>query len=316
MFEFYQNLPQHIDSIAFSIGSFEIRWYSLMWIVGIGVSFFVLDFLKRKELENKNLKIKNQNDNLKFKKTINDFAKLDLYGLFFYLTAGILAGGRLGYVLFYNFPYYLNNLLEIFLPFQLSSSSFQFTGFYGMSYYGAFVGAIFSGYLFARKYRMDFWQLADFVSVAIPAGYFFGRIGNFLNGELYGRPTDSFLGMYFSSGGGVLRHPSQLYEAFFEGLVLFLILFWARRYACPYVRPYARPYVRFCARAFCFPGSLFLAYIFGYSFLRFFLEFFREPDSQIGFIFGIFTLGQIFSIISITAVWGLFSYFHNKDKVI
>ncbi|HBR71692.1 MAG TPA: prolipoprotein diacylglyceryl transferase, partial [Candidatus Moranbacteria bacterium] len=150
-----------------------------------------------------------------------------LQNLFFYLTAGALIGGRLGYVLFYSFPYYLNNPLEIFFPIKITDYGLLFTGYYGLSYFGGLVGAVLAGYFFSRKRRINFWQLADFVALAIPMGYFFGRIGNFLNGELYGRPTNMFWGMNF--GDGLLRHPSQLYEAFFEGLVLFGIIFLVRR---------------------------------------------------------------------------------------
>jgi len=220
-----------------------------------------------------------------------------LENLFFYLVPGVLLGGRLGYVLFYNFPYYIQNPLEIFLPFDFNNCSllvaYCFTGFYGMSYFGALIGAILAGYIFSKKYKLNFWLLADFVVPAIPAGYFFGRIGNFLNSELYGRITDVTWGMYFRSGGNVLRHPSELYEAFFEGLILFIILILLSNK------------LRNKLRNYYFSGVLFLVYIFSYCFFRFFLEFFREPDSQLGLFFSWMTLGQALSLGMIMVAGGI-----------
>jgi phosphatidylglycerol:prolipoprotein diacylglycerol transferase len=261
LLEFYQNLPQYIDPIAFSIGSFEVRWYSLMWLVGMGVFYFVL--------------------------RNNRTHDYNLQNLIIYILVGVLLGGRLGYVIFYNLSYYLQNPLEAFLPFNFSSCSMFHTlcyvGFYGMSYFGALFGAVWAGYLFARKYKIYFWNLADFVAVAIPAGYFFGRLGNFLNGELYGRITNVPWGMYFDSEL-FLRHPSQLYEAFFEGAVLFLIIILSRNM------------LRNQMQKYYFPGIFFLIYIFVYAFFRFFLEFFREPDAQMGLFFNQISLGQILAL--------------------
>jgi len=281
--EFYQNIPQQINPVAFSIGFFEVRWYSLLYILGIAVTYWVLLVLI---ISRKNKILKFPISNFQFSNNFQ-LSNDKFQNLFLYILMGILLGSRFGYVIFYNLPYYAQNPLEIFLPFSFNNCSLFiadcFVGFYGMSYFGALIGAILVGYFFSRKYKIDFWSLADFFSVAIPAGYFFGRIGNFLNGELYGRPTDSIFGMYFPTGGNVLRHPSQLYEAFFEGLILFLIIIFMRNI------------LRNQSCKYYFPGILFLAYIFFYAFFRFLLEFFRAPDTQIGLFFNWITLGQILS---------------------
>jgi phosphatidylglycerol:prolipoprotein diacylglycerol transferase len=188
---------------------------------------------------------------------------------------GLLVGGRAGYVLFYNFSYYWTHPIEIISPFD---SFGNFVGIYGMSFHGGFIGAVLAGVFFAKKNNLDFLQLADFIVPAIPAGYFFGRIGNFMNNELFGRVTLKPWGMYFSNDPAFsLRHPSQLYEAFSEGLVLFLILWIIRN--------------KITSR-----GEILFYYVVGYSVFRIICEFFREPDAQIGYYFGYFTLGQFLSL--------------------
>jgi phosphatidylglycerol:prolipoprotein diacylglycerol transferase len=150
-----------------------------------------------------------------------------------------------------------------------------------MSYHGGVIGVILVSILFCRKYRMNFWHLSDLLCPAIPLGYTFGRLGNFINGELYGRVTTVPWGMYFPlDSTHQLRHPSQLYEAFFEGIFLFLIL-WSLR------------------KTKVFDGFLFCLYLIGYGIVRFFIEFVREPDSQMGFVFSSFTMGQILCVCMI-----------------
>ena len=198
-------------------------------------------------------------------------------------------------MVFYNFSFYFSHPLTIISPFDYSTG--KFIGIYGMSYHGGFLGIILASAFFVKKYKLNFWKLADLVIPAIPLGYFFGRVGNFLNGELYGRVTNVWWGMYFpSDASGLLRHPSQLYEAFFEGAVLFLI-FWK-------------------IRNWKFFQEKFLAvYFLGYAIARFFGEFFRQPDEQIGFLFGNLTLGQLFSL-GMLAI-GLFLFFiKNKKRAI
>ncbi len=213
--------------------------------------------------------------------------KNQLFKLLTYLIIGLLVGGRLGYIFFYNFQYYLNHPLEILLPFKIlcfmpCASCFMYIGISGMSYFGGLLGVLIAGFIFSKKQKLSFWKLADFIIPAVPAGYFFGRIGNFLNGELYGRATDMPWGMYFSADLFILRHPSQLYEALFEGIILFIILWFSRN-------------------KLEISGYRLGVYLFGYGLFRFFTEFFREPDPQIGLFSNIFTLGQTFSILIIIA---------------
>lgn len=305
MWETYQHLPEMINPIAFSIGFFPVRWYSIMYLAGFATVYFLLAYRIKKE-------------------EINFVPKNILQDLTLYLAAGLIIGARFGYVLFYNFSYYLQNPWEIISPF----SDAGITGISGMSYHGGLIGAIIAGIIFVNRRKLNphtkgqdkninnnslsanhnkksfgvgvnFWKLADFLASAIPAGYFFGRVGNFLNGELYGRATDMPWGMYFTDG--ILRHPSQLYEAFFEGLVLFLVL-WTLRNGIKY-------------RNKMFHVSCFMLYVVGYSFFRFFIEFFREPDPQIGLVAGYLTMGQVLSIIMLISA--IFCYFIvKKGKIV
>ena len=261
MLKFYQNLPQEIDPVFFSVGSFSVYWYSMMYVVGFTVIITLLYWrVYKKETEI-------------LWGDILDFL-LDSF-------LAVIIGGRIGYVLFYNLSYFLANPSEIIFPFSKDGA---FTGIYGMSYHGGVLGFILATYLFCKKRKINFLKLTDFVLPAIPLGYFFGRVGNFLNGELYGRVTTAKWGMYFTEG--VLRHPSQLYEAFFEGIVLFLLLWLLRNKLAKKT------------------GMLSGLYISSYGLVRLIIEFFREPDSQIGFVFGFLTMGQMLSLIMI--VGGLF----------
>ncbi|MFH0969255.1 MAG: prolipoprotein diacylglyceryl transferase [Patescibacteria group bacterium] len=269
MLSFYQHLPEYINPIAFSIGSFNIRWYSLMYLAG----FFVVYILLKYKIQNTRYKIRDTN-------LIIDFL--------LYSFAGLIIGARLGYVLFYNFNYFFHNPLEIISPFN---SSGNFTGIFGMSYFGGLIGIGIASLVFCGIKKIKFWQWADFAIPAIPAGYFFGRIGNFLNGELFGKITEKPWGMYFNSES-FLRHPTQLYEALLEGLLLFIIL-WLLRGRTK------------------FPGYLLLIYLFGYGIIRFFIEFLREPE---GAPLSSLTTGQILSIFLIFFLILLFFKLKNKQK--
>ncbi|MFC1608937.1 prolipoprotein diacylglyceryl transferase [Patescibacteria group bacterium] len=252
--EFYLSLPTLIDPIVFSIGSFGIRWYSISYLI----AFFIVIILVKVRIS------RGENDTgIKWD---------DIFDFLIYLFIGIIVGARIGYAFFYNFEYFLDNPLNIFYP---VSDLGGFSGLYGMSFHGGIIGFLLVWLWYSFYKKVDRWRLVDFVVPAIPAGYFFGRIGNFLNGELYGRITKSFLAMDF--GDGSLRHPSQLYEAFFEGLVLFSVLWFLRN------------------RMESKRGLLSLLFLGGYSFFRFFVEFFREPDAHIGLVWGILTMGQVLS---------------------
>lgn len=277
-FDFYQNIPSHLSPIAFKIGFFSIGWYSLMYLA----AFLTVYFLLRWRIKNDSLKI-----NISAEK---------LESFILHAILGVVIGGRLGYVFLYEPAYFLAHPVGIISPFDWAGN---FMGIYGMSYHGGVIGVIVASLIFAKRNKLSFGFLADFAIPAIPAGYFFGRIGNFLNGELYGRLTQSQWGMYFYNPLELvweLRVPSQLLEAFFEGLVLFLIL-WAWRNKKK------------------LQGNFLAAYLFGYGVMRFFIEFVREPDWQIGFIFqfGNFeiTLGQIYSLLMVGLV--VIIYFVKKS---
>ncbi|MDQ1283904.1 MAG: Phosphatidylglycerol--prolipoprotein diacylglyceryl transferase [Patescibacteria group bacterium] len=289
---FYQRIPEHLNP-NFSVGFFSVSWYAVMYLVGFGVVYALLRYRIRKgeyvnspnspnylifnKIPNSKYQISNKIQNSKFKiqnKTQEDA----LISFLVYSFFGLLIGARLGYVIFYDLAYFINNPFAIISPFDGAGN---FVGIYGMSYHGGLLGVFLVSIIFLRRYKIDFWQWADFVVPAIPAGYFFGRIGNFLNGELYGRITQKPWGMYFSDENGdvfpYLRHPSQLYEAFLEGVVLFAILWTLRN------------------KKF-FEGKLLGVYFIGYALARFAVEFFREPDEQIGFVFSVFTMGQVLSL--------------------
>lgn len=260
MLALWRNLPSNITPYLFEIGGFQLRYYSLMYLAAfLGVYLLIMRRIKV--------------DGLPYTaELVQDF--------FTWAILGVIVGGRLGYVLFYNLGYYLRHPLEIILPFQFEGGV-HFVGISGMSYHGGAIAVLLFGIIFCLKRGIDFWRFADLFSSAIPLGYTFGRIGNFINGELYGRPTDMPWGMVFPlDQRHLLRHPSQLYEAFFEGIVLFIILWTIRK-------------------KFSFTGAIFACYIAGYGVTRFFIEFFREPDSHLGFVYGPFSMGQILCLAMI-----------------
>jgi phosphatidylglycerol:prolipoprotein diacylglycerol transferase len=245
-----------IDPVIFHIGSLPVRWYGLMYIIGFIVGYFIILRDARRTL---------------------GWDKDEVADLVFYMAMGVILGGRLGYIIFYNLPSYLQHPLDIFKVWEG-----------GMSFHGGFIGIVIGAALFARKMKTRFMTLADICVPAGPIGLFLGRIGNFINGELYGRQTDVSWGIIFREGGRYPRHPSQLYEALLEGLAIFLILMLIKRKRPP-------------------EGVIFWSFIALYGFFRFFVEFFREPDQHIGFLFGFWSLGQLLSlpmlILGIFMVW-------------
>lgn len=256
----WQNIPAQISPVLFSIGSFQLRYYSLMYIIAFALVYLMVSY-----------RIKHENYEYSAE-TIQDYMVWAMLGVIF--------GGRLGYVLFYNFSYYLQHPLEIILPFDFSSG-IKFIGLSGMSYHGGLIGVAVVSIYFCLKQKINFWRFADLFVPAIPLGYTFGRIGNFINGELFGRATIMPWGMYFPlDPTQQLRHPSQLYEAFFEGIVLFVILWLLRKEKH-------------------FNGYLLGIYICGYGFVRFIIEFFREPDYQLGFVLGFLSMGQVLCLLMI-----------------
>jgi phosphatidylglycerol:prolipoprotein diacylglycerol transferase len=216
-----------------------------------------------------------------------DYPKAVIENYIVWAILGLMIGARTGYVLFYNFNYYMSHPLEIILPFSFTGG-FRFTGLAGMSYHGGFIGVIAATVVFCYKHKIKFWLFVDFLIPSIPLGYTFGRIGNFINGELYGRVTTMPWGMYFPHDTtNQPRHPSQLYEAFFEGVFLFLILWSIRKKSV-------------------FDGFFLSLYVIGYGAVRFFIEFVREPDTYPGIFFGFITLGQILCLCMILIGIGIF----------
>tara|TARA_B100000123_G_C25670998_1_gene402046 strand:+ start:125 stop:907 length:783 start_codon:yes stop_codon:yes gene_type:complete len=237
----------NFDPVAIEIFSIQIRWYSLAYIFGIIIGWYL----------SKKIFI-SDND---IKEKFDDYIT--------YLIIGIIFGGRLGYVIIYNFEYYLNNLFDIFKIWQG-----------GMSFHGGLIGVILTSIWYGKKNSHDPLKYLDIVSIVAPIGIFFGRISNFINSELYGKETELPWSVKFLEIDNLNRHPSQLYEAFFEGIVLFFIL------------------VFFKKKGFLkIPGLISGLFLVFYSIFRFVIEFFRVPDEQLGYIFLNLTMGQIVSLI-------------------
>jgi phosphatidylglycerol:prolipoprotein diacylglycerol transferase len=254
----------NIDPIIFSIGPLAVRWYGLMYVLGFAAAYFLV---RRQAAQSGWQQMLVQLDNLNLA-----------------LIVGVIVGGRSGYVLFYNLPYYLKQPAEILATWQG-----------GMSFHGGVIGVLISGLLYCRWVKLGFWQAADAYTVTAPIGLGLGRLGNFLNGELYGRTTDMPWGMIFPNGGGLPRHPSQLYEALLEGLVLFCIL-WPLRMKPWQNQPGGRwPH-----------GSLLALFLVCYGLFRWLIEFFREPDPQLGLLLFGMSMGQLLCAAMIGA--GLLLY--------
>lgn len=240
-----------IDPVLVHIGPLQLRWYGLMYIIGFVLAYVILVNVS--------------------KKRNYDMTKAEIEDLLAYCVTGLIIGARLGYCLFYNFWFYLENPLRIFAVWEG-----------GMSFHGGLIGLILAGWIYSRVKKMQFLRLADMGALAAPPGLFFGRMGNFINAELYGRVTDMPWGMIFPGAGSLPRHPSQIYEAFFEGIVLFILL-------------YA---VHLKSRT---TGIVISSFLIFYGCIRFFLEFFRQPDLQLGCILGPLTMGQILCVIMAAA---------------
>jgi len=254
----------HIDPVLIKLGPFHVGWYGLMYVFGFIASYLLV----RYQMEKKAFGISQE----------------VLDNLFVYLMLGLISGGRLGYVLFYDLPIYLNNPLEIFAIWHG-----------GMSFHGGLLGVLIVGIIFCWGHKRSFWKIADLFIVTAPIGLGLGRIGNFINGELYGRVTSIPWGMIFPKGGPLPRHPSQLYESALEGGVLFIILWFLKDKKLP-------------------SGGLLAVFLFAYGIFRFFVEFFREPDQQLGFILGPLTMGQLLSALMIISGIILFFYVRRKEK--
>ena len=253
----------NFDPVAFQIISFEIRWYSLAYIAGIIIGWMVC----------KKIFIRKSDINEKF----DDYVT--------YLVIGIIIGGRLGYIIFYNFSYYINNFFDIFKVWEG-----------GMSFHGGLIGIIVASILFSKKHNQDSFLYMDLVSLVAPIGIFFGRLANFINSELYGTPTDIPWAVTFIQVDNLSRHPSQLYEAILEGIILFIILMYFKN------KDYLKK-----------PGLISGLFLIFYSIFRFFIEFVRVPDEQLGYLIFELSMGQIISLIFFVIGIILF-YLKNENK--
>ncbi len=272
----WQHLPENINPVIFEIRSFKLQYYGLMYVIAFAITFFlVLSRIKRE----KGFEITSDQ--------VKDLTTL--------MMVGLIIGARLGYVLFYNLSYYLKHPLEIILPFEFSNG-ITFTGISGMSYHGGLIGIALCAYIFTHKAALSFRQITDLYTPIVPLGYTFGRIGNFINGELFGRVTSSSIGMHFPlAPGPELRHPSQLYEAFFEGIFIFAVLWSIRKIKKP-------------------SGAMFAFYLIGYGTVRFFIEYFRQPDTHLGYILLSFTMGQVLCAIMIACGVLLFLFLRYREN--
>jgi len=246
----------NFDPVALNFFSLEIRWYSLSYIFGM-----VLAWIYCKKFLIKDEKILGLFDDL-----------------ISYIIIGVILGGRLGYIIFYNLSYYSKNILEVFMIWEG-----------GMSFHGGLLGVIIATYIFSKKHNIKQFFFLDLISMTAPIGIFLGRIANFINSELYGRETKLAWSVKFEKIDNVFRHPSQIYEAIFEGIILFILLNFI-----------------FKKQIYKSPGIISALFLIFYSLFRFFLEFFREPDPQIGYLIIGMTIGQILCVFLFVIGIGLF----------
>ena len=248
----------NFDPVAFQVFSLEVRWYSLAYIAGLILGWIYCN----------KILIKDENN----KKLFDDYIT--------YIIIGIIAGGRLGYVFIYNPSYYLGNLNEILMVWNG-----------GMSFHGAVLGIVLATIIFCKKHNQNIFYYLDLVALSAPIGIFLGRISNFINSELYGRETDIIWSVKFIQIDNLSRHPSQIYEAIFEGIILFILL---------------NLFHHKITKKDGLVSSLFVIF---YSLFRFFIEFTREPDSHIGLIMFNMSMGQIISVIFF--IIGLILFYKN-----
>ena len=255
----------HIDPVALSIGPVDIRWYALSYMAGFIIGLWLL----KKCLE----------------LYPSPYLKKDhVDDLLTWIVLGVILGGRIGYVLFYNLPYYAENPIDALKVWHG-----------GMAFHGGLIGVILAMVGFAWKNKIPFWALADRVAVVTPVGLFFGRIANFINGELYGRAWDGPWAMVFRDGD-VPRHPSQVYQALTEGLTLFLLLIFLQRYTSVREKH----------------GMIAGSFLAGYGFMRFFIEYTRQPDTQLGFVIAHFSMGQMLCVPMVLA--GLSIIYYSRKR--
>lgn len=254
-----------LDVAGHTLGPLRVHWYGVMY----GLGFLLTYFIVKAQVKRRGI-VMPEGD-------VADFIMT--------LIMGVILGGRLGYILFYNLKDYLAHPLEILAVWHG-----------GMSFHGGLIGTIVAGWYYCRKHKLKFLEMADIVMVAVPLGLGLGRLGNFINGELWGRPTDLPWGMVFpTAGDGLPRHPSQLYEFGLEGIVLFLLLFFMST---------RRPK----------PGVLLGTFLIGYGVIRFGIEFLRNPDPQLGFVIGNLSMGQLLSVPMVLVGAGLIAWVLRRKE--
>jgi|TARA_R110002072_G_scaffold517_33_gene3271 phosphatidylglycerol:prolipoprotein diacylglycerol transferase len=255
------------DPVIVQFGPLAIRWYALAYVIGLILGWQYCRWLTRQNY---------------FGKGGSGITELQIDDFLLWATLGVVLGGRLGYILFYKPGYYLANPIEIFYVWQG-----------GMAFHGGLLGVIVAVFLFARKYKISYFRIMDITAVATPIGLGLGRIANFINGELVGRVTDVPWAVIFPRGGPDPRHPSQLYQAGLEGLLLLVVFFFLAR-----------------GGALAYKGMMSGYFLLGYGLARLVGELFRQPDAHLGFIFGPITMGQLLSIPMVLG--GLFLVYWSK----
>jgi len=265
-------IVHNFDPVLVDFGLIQIRWYSLAYIFGILIGWMYAT------------KIIKWNSDKKHEP--NQITKMQFDELIIYLVLGIIVGGRFGYVIFYNFEYYSENFIEIFKLWEG-----------GMSFHGGLLGVIISILVFSKKTKTSFFKFADIVSCVAPIGIFFGRIANFINGELFGKVSTLPWAVIFPSGGSIARHPSQIYEAILEGILLFALI----------------NFLAIKRNLITKTGYISSFFLISYSILRIFSENFREPDEHLGYLFNYFSMGTLLSILTLISGF-IIIFFIKKNE--
>ena len=264
-------IVHNFDPVLIDLGFFQIRWYSIAYILGIILGWvYAVKIIK-----------KTQNNTQNFE----PIKRSDFDDLIIYLVLGIILGGRLGYVIFYNLEYYIQNSFEIFKLWQG-----------GMSFHGGLLGVIVAIFIFSKNKNTNFFKYSDIVACIAPIGIFLGRIANFINGELFGKISTLPWAVIFPYGGNIARHPSQIYEAILEGLVLFILI----------------NFLALKKHLIIKTGYVSSFFLILYSILRIFSENFREPDQHLGYFFNYFSMGTLLSFLTLIA--GFFIIFFIKKN--
>ena len=266
-------IVHNFNPVLIDLGLFEIRWYSIAYILGIIIGWVYAGKINKETAKNKY--------------DFEAIKKSDFDDLLIYLVVGIILGGRLGYVIFYNFDYYGQNLLEILKIWQG-----------GMSFHGGLLGVIVAIYIFSKNKNTDFFKFSDIVACVSPIGIFLGRIANFINGELFGKISTLPWAVIFPNSENIARHPSQIYEAILEGIVLFILI----------------NFLALKKHLIIKSGYISSFFLISYSFLRIFSENFREPDQHLGYFFNYFSMGTLLSFVTLIAGFLIILFIKKNEQ--